>query len=35
LTCIKRQGGHFGEWEEPQAVAEDINAFFGELSAKS
>ncbi len=24
------KGGHFGEWEEPEAVAEDIRAFFGD-----
>jgi pimeloyl-ACP methyl ester carboxylesterase len=26
-----QKGGHFGEWEEPQLLAEDIRAFFRSL----
>ncbi len=29
------QGGHFGEWEEPELLAEDIRAFFRPLRKSS
>jgi hypothetical protein len=25
------RGGHFGEWEEPELLAEDLRAFFRPL----